>query len=232
MIRRHPKLFDLAKRVSRIRGGDLVYRQLLKLSKTTPKLQFLQVGSNDGLSNDPLREFIVRNPQWSGTFVEPVPAMLKRLIKNYAYLKRDNFQYMPVAVSDTAGSIPFYSVSREITKANPQGLLDQVGSLDRNHVASHLPRHIDPSAIETIAVPTLTIAAIIAATAPPDLIHLDVEGHEAKALATLDLRNHRPKMIILESKHLCDDDRKALVERLTSAGYGIIDDTIDMIATQ
>lgn len=45
---------------------------------------FLQIGSNDGLTRDPIYQLISRNNGWCGLFVEPVPYLFERLKKNYS----------------------------------------------------------------------------------------------------------------------------------------------------
>ena len=49
---------------------------------------FIQVGANDGLMCDPIRQFIVKH-SWGGILVEPVPDYFELLKKNYL----ESFRY-------------------------------------------------------------------------------------------------------------------------------------------
>src|SRR5687768_10686357 len=46
---------------------------------------FVQIGSFDGVSNDPINEF-VRKYYWQGILVEPMPSFFEQLKLNYANL--------------------------------------------------------------------------------------------------------------------------------------------------
>jgi hypothetical protein len=49
-------------------------------------LRFIQVGANDGIFGDPLREHILAH-KWRGVLVEPQPEIFEQLKANYAGLR-------------------------------------------------------------------------------------------------------------------------------------------------
>ena len=62
-LRSNARTFDFTKRLHRLlcrRGSsDPVYRFLLRISNQDRSTPFIQVGANDGLTNDAIREFAV-----------------------------------------------------------------------------------------------------------------------------------------------------------------------------
>ena len=52
------------------------------LQKSQDKVRFIQVGANDGVFGDPLREFI-KSFGWEGILVEPQPDVFHHLLDNY-----------------------------------------------------------------------------------------------------------------------------------------------------
>src|SRR5450432_1889496 len=92
--KRYPPLFDATKRLYRLLGNsDPIYECLKEFSHCKARVSFLQIGSNDGITQDPLREFIVRQPKWRGCFVEPLPHLFAKLKRNYGHVGRNNLRY-------------------------------------------------------------------------------------------------------------------------------------------
>jgi len=84
-----PFLFDHIKRWSRRLGRvNALYLRLASDPQLHRSITFLQIGANDGIARDPIREFIVRYG-WNGIAVEPLPSM-------YSLLKRDYARYPAV----------------------------------------------------------------------------------------------------------------------------------------
>lgn len=62
---------------------------------------FLQIGSNDGRTRDPIFDLISKNIKWRGIFVDPVPYLFDRLKKNYLSLGHpDRFLFFNGAVNE------------------------------------------------------------------------------------------------------------------------------------
>ena len=64
---------------------------LANLSKAYSKINFLQIGSNDGISGDPLN-FFINNYNWKGILIEPIPFLYKQLQLNSLH-KKDNLTF-------------------------------------------------------------------------------------------------------------------------------------------
>ena len=68
----HPLInSDLRREKFEKRLNDIEFAKFMDYLCDKPKLNAIQVGSNDGVSNDPLRKYIAGN-QWSAILIEPV----------------------------------------------------------------------------------------------------------------------------------------------------------------
>jgi len=85
------------------RKAQIAYAQLAKsiplnVSIYLPKIVrsekavIIQIGSNDGVSNDPVHELLLEREKWSAVFVEPVPYVFDRLKSNYPSSSRFVFE--------------------------------------------------------------------------------------------------------------------------------------------
>ena len=233
ITKKFPRLFDVSKRIFRLIGNsDPIYECLKEFSRHKMQVSFLQIGSNDGISQDPLREFIVRHPAWSGCFVEPLPHLFKKLKRNYGYLRRKNLRYENAAVSDAAGVSYLFRIKSEYHSEFPS-FVDQIASFNKSHMTTVFPDHaqIDDK-IERVQVRSLPIAGLAATFRATgiDLLHLDVEGYEAVILKAFPFNSYSPEIIIFEAGHLSAEDRKAIDKLLSARGYTIFDAGIDAVA--
>jgi FkbM family methyltransferase len=231
--KRVPPLFDASKRTYRRLGGsDPVYECLKRFCRTHRRVFFLQIGSNDGISQDPLREFIVRNPDWSGCFVEPLPHLFEKLRRNYSYLGRRNLHFQNSAVSDRLASLRLFRVKSEYHNDFPN-YVDQVASVDRSHITSMFADDPDiAQKIEAVSVPAVPITVLLDAfrTTGLNLLHLDVEGHEGVILSAFPFDSFHPDIIIFEEGHLSDVERVEVRQLLKSREYRIYPAGIDAVA--
>ena len=189
-------------------------------------LRFVQIGSHDGRSNDPLWTFR-RHSQWSGILVEPEPHAFERLQENYRPW-RHRFTFERAAVAAHSGTRPFYHFKPK--EVSDPGYM-QVASLDAVHVSAHAARFGNPDVIATeVRCVTFDEIGSEHELRKPDLIHVDTEGHDAEILSQLDLHRHRPAVILFEHVHLNAAVRTAAEDRLRRAGYAILELRGDTLA--
>lgn len=162
----------------------------------------VQIGSNDGKSNDVLNNLILRKKRWRVVFVEPVPYLFHQL-KN-AYPKSNRFIFENVAIN-AGKTMPFYWVDESAQKCLPDlpGWFSQLGSFNRQHITKHLGDQIDPfivtTEIEGISLDTLFTRNAIQKI---DVLQIDTEGYDWEILSQLNLKNIAPVLIIFEHFHL------------------------------
>jgi FkbM family methyltransferase len=189
-------------------NNDLA-RRLASILRDRQNLSVVQIGSNDGITGDPLHFLIRSNRSWKALLVEPVPFLFERLCQNYSALP--NIKFANVAIADQAGMATFYYVD-SLAKTyipNLPCLFDQVGSFDPSHIARHFGDMLD-NFIVRAKISTLPLSTLLERNDVTEihLLHIDTEGYDWVVLRQLDLRRFRPEVILFEHKHLSDDDKK------------------------
>ena len=189
-------------------------------------LTFVQVGSNDGFSNDPFCNWIVdANP--IAYFFEPVPSCFARLVANYSERVdsgvSSRLHFHNEAVTEEGSDLIFYSVSDAAIEELGQNLpywWDQLGSFDRGHITKHLDGILEPFIVQT-NVKTVSLQEFVKRErlTSIDILHIDAEGHDFRVLKSLDFSEVQPQLILIEHKHLSSVDRVGLLELLNQWGY-------------
>jgi FkbM family methyltransferase len=177
-----------------------------------PRAFVVQIGANDGSTEDPIVELLHRNPGWGGLFVEPVPYVFDRLCASRAG-SPGRFTFANVAVSDRSGVDLFYFLERSARDALPELPMwyDQLGSFDRHHIAKHFPdARVEPF-VRTVEVMCLTLDELLERYRVPsmDVLHVDTEGHDWNILKQIDLSRWSPRVILFEHAHLSETEKDA-----------------------
>ena len=227
LLKRNPRLYDfmiatVKRRVFGRRSGT--YDILDDFSRSRGGcVSFIQIGANDGLRNDPIREFIVRD-SWTGVLIEPLPGVFRLLKENYSWLtSRRSLAFENVAISSSQSSMSFFTVADHVLAPLPlEAQLDLLrkSSLHRAHVQRFVQ---DPSGVARVTVPCTSVKAIAErhfGGGPIDLLFIDAEGHEAVILKSVDFANTRIGAIFFELQHL-GPERDSLFQHLRSNGFAI-----------
>ena len=122
-LKRQPHLYDFVIGVIKrnvLRERSPAYEILNEFSKSRGgRVSFVQIGANDGLRNDPIREFIVRDP-WTGVLIEPLPSVFELLKENYAWLAgRRSLAFENPAISTSESSLSLYTVADHLLNSLP-----------------------------------------------------------------------------------------------------------------
>jgi FkbM family methyltransferase len=174
-------------------------------------VKFVQVGSNDGVSNDPLRQYIVSNNEWKGVLIEPVPYIYENLKKLYS----DNLgvTVLNCAISDDISeNLTFYYVDKN-AKILGEGLPDwyqQLGSFHRENIIKHMNGLLEPFIISA-SVQIRSLDSIFEEFGAFQVLHIDAEGHDLQVLKSLNFSKWQPNIIIMEYKHLYNMQRKDML---------------------
>jgi FkbM family methyltransferase len=192
-----------------------------EIAARVPAPAFVMVGANDGVTGDPASDIFLA-PPWRGLLIEPLPHCCERLRANFA--DRSRFTVVQVAVGPEVGRAPFYYVDPVGVRRLPEVRIsfDQLGSFDRDHIATHLGGILAPF-IRECEVEVRPLSQLIARAGMRDVhvLQIDVEGYEYSVLKTLDFAAHAPVLIFVEHKHLSDGDRRALEQLLHDRGYTV-----------
>lgn len=182
----------------------------------------IQVGSNDGISNDPLRKYITKN-QWNAILIEPVPLIYQKLAENYKEFQR--VRTLNIAVSNEGNQLDFYSVSnkakQELGDRVPDWY-DQLGSFIKSNIENHLNGILIPY-IEKIEVKVKTLDQIYADSNfnKLNVLHIDAEGYDLEVLKSIQIEKIRPNILIFEHKHLRVLEKISVINHLERIDYKI-----------
>ena len=144
---------------------------------------YVDVGANDPDIDNVTRVFYERG--WSGINIEPLSANSAALRK-----KRPRDTNLEIAVGETEGEIAFYEIGKWHGYSTADAAIAEQHRKDGLQVIEH-------------KVPLKTLSSVLdehAAGRAIDFLKIDVEGTELSVLRGADLRRHRPKIVVLESK--------------------------------
>lgn len=206
---------------------DGVRDTLKLLADTKKKIFFVNIGCNDGLAGNPLREFIVTR-QWQGIMVEPVGYVFQRLVK--AYEKFPEIHCENAAIGEISGKKPFYYIRKN--NVLPPGY-DQIGSFSKDTILNH--DYLFPGVtqyIESRDFICLTLQDLLAKhrAGYVNVYLIDAEGFDYEIIKQIDLKKP-PTLVIFETIHLSPTDKTACYKLLEGAGYSLKEVLGDTLAT-
>ena len=216
-----PPLFDVVKKLARtLAYTDPVYSVLLDYFAQTPQGFFVQIGANDGISHDPIREFIIRNQNWKGVLIEPIPDLLSKCQFSYKYYNhRTRFQFINAAISDRSGLLELWKITDSELSNFP---LFASGLVSNNfsHFTKHFPQ-IRPEQLESVKVKCLTFNELTSQLhlSNIDLLCIDIEGHESVIIPSVLTSEIKPRAILFETDHLSPADLLEIKDLLQKSGY-------------
>lgn len=227
-LKDQPAFYDRMLPAKRMLSRSAAYRYLDRLSRERDGcISFIQIGANDGLRNDPIREFVVRD-RWSGVLVEPLPDMFAKLKRNYGARRFSGLHFENAAVSRRDGeTLEFWTFRADFLDALPTErrlYYLRKSSFDRDHVMRFLTDDAEAEeALERIVVPCVTVSTLATRYFEGgafDLLVIDAEGHERVILDSIDFARVRPRVIFFESEHLGKTGDE-IARTLQGAGYRV-----------
>lgn len=199
---------------------------ILKLDQEKP-LTVVQIGSNDGVTWDPIFKIAIKRKNWNLLLVEPIPYLFAKLKENYP--KEPRFTFENAAINDGTTQ-PFYFI-REGALVHERIDTDwykQIGSFRKEHLKKHFDINIEKY-IEELEVKGLTLEQLFIRNniEKLDFLHIDAEGYDWKILSQLDLEKFTPHLILFERKHLSVQEIEDTKKHLNK--YKIFEFTADYL---
>lgn len=226
-VKERPFLYDSLVKIKRgIGRKSPIYEVLDSYSKKMNRnVRFLQIGANDGLRNDPIREFIVRD-DWNGIFVEPVPYAFDELKRNYSSIKERELSYVNAAIGN-GDSLTFWTFRRDfLGRQCKEDRMDYLrkSSFSIDHLKKFYGHREDfDDIIESLAIPCCTLSGLLEnhwTGGDLDLLVIDAEGYEKEILDEIDCIESKPKAILYESHHLTSAPE--IENNLRNHGYQLL----------
>jgi FkbM family methyltransferase len=228
-----PVLHKYGYKLERIgQEGPSFFSQLLQDRLEIPlEIVFVQIGANDGVSNDPLYPLIRRFPtRFRGLVVEPLKDKFELLKQTYAGI--DSVVPVNVAVHNVEKEMLIHRVRPDLEKKLP-GWATGIGSFNPVH---HTLSQLDSSYMIAERVPCMTFDDLLSAHKILDveLLITDTEGYDFEILRNIDFTRHRPTYLRFEhglSSGVMSWDRyKTLIRYLSQHGYNISHESSDATA--
>ncbi len=211
-------------RLVRDRIDCVIYSLLVSL----PHVRFIQIGSHDGRTNDPLWTFR-GYPNWSGVLIEPVDYVYRRLARNYApWGHRFILENAAIAAEGGTGLFHYFAESDALFAG-----YDQLGSLDPEILRSHLANFRGAQMVSrTVSCLTFQELCDKHGVREFDLLHIDAEGADACILEQVDWQRHRPSVVLYEHAHMTEAERTRARTLLNGAAYELVEIGIDTLAVR
>jgi FkbM family methyltransferase len=201
----------------------------------------LQIGANDGISNDPIHHLLL-DKKPDALLIEPLPDIFERLQKNY----RDysNVQLVNSAIAHSSEQLSIYRISPEFEETYnhlyKKGNASGKSSLDKKQVENFLRSRLstyfqdkDPSLYVTEEkVQSMTFDELLNTydITHIDLLQIDTEGYDYEIIKMLYETEIRPTVINYEHKNLSDGDRDECETLLLESGYSLLPLNNDTLA--
>ena len=179
-----------------------------------PKFQVLQIGANDGKTNDPIHDFIIKS-RCSGVLVEPIPDVFAKLAETYRGVPGIRLENCAIAEAD--GTATLYRVRPD--ERLPR-YMQELASFDKRVILKQ--RRTVPEIahyITTIDVPAKTVRTLLDKhqIRHVHLLVSDTEGFDYHVLKMVFDAGVLPDLISVEVSHLKPAE-KALAARLLVEG--------------
>lgn len=169
---------------------------LYDLLKKNKQLFFIQIGAHDGISFDPIHDFIIKNHRHvSGIVIEPVGEYFSLLSENYR--SYPNIIPVQAAIHNSEkemalyrvdpGKLSDYSVSAKgASTFNKEKLVNSDG--------------IDREAIVSETVPCISLSKLVAdrKIKTIDFLQIDAEGYDFEIVSAIDFDRIKPRLIHFE----------------------------------
>ena len=178
---------------------DVLNLLLTKSSAERPDFFFVQIGANNGLTDDPLRQFVTKY-HWHGVLVEPQPQVFQQLLKNYELEKQLAFEN--AAIADKDGTARLFVADHGDQTAD----LTVFASLKKDALIRGLD---NPKAagvevqVQEVEVPALSVQTLLVKhrIKKIDLLLTDVQGYDGEVVEQFLACGVKPTIIHFEHCH-------------------------------
>ncbi len=176
-------------------GEDIVlWRALGGLATGT----YIDVGAHHPVGSSVTKIFY--DAGWRGVNIEPIASMMPLFVED-----RPRDVNLAVGISDVAGEMVFYDVVDDQQRSTFSVEFAEMYRRDGYNVVEHV-------------IPVIRLDQLYAEhiTGDVDFLKIDAEGHEEAVLRSLDLTQHRPRVVLAEGATAAAE---VWIPLLTGAGY-------------
>lgn len=193
------------------------------LVRDSSSITFIQVGANDGETNDPLCRHLDKY-EWRGALIEPEPAAFERLRGRYGC--RPGIQLYNCAVAGAEGTLTLF-----FDGSGASDVLRQKTSSNLEHLVRHGVRK---SSIQSREVRAVTVCGVIEELRLEalDLLVVDAEGMDFDIVSGALTDGPTPRVIFFEHVHMNREQRCSILKLLDEYEFQYVEDYKDTLAVQ
>ncbi|UZD22223.1 FkbM family methyltransferase [Algoriphagus halophytocola] len=211
------------------------------LSKKTD-FYVIQVGANDGITNDPIHKFIKRD-RWKGVLLEPQPEVFRESLSKI-YKNHPGLTPICAAIGYNDGSQKLYKIGfstmrwatglASFSEEKIKSLFDE-GIVQKNceknglEIPSDPDQQITSEEVKVISPETLIKTYSIHQI---DLLQIDAEGFDLEVVKMFDVKKTKPNAIIFENENLNPHDLEECYRLLISENYSLREFGRDTLAVK
>lgn len=200
-------------------------------AKKQESITIVQVGANDGVTNDPLHKWVKNNPALNKIIlIEPQKDVFEKLQANYSF--HQNVSFFNNAIGEP-GALKLYRIRSEFDHLYQGIIASGITSYDRDYVLRKItknlkkPEGINPEEfMECFEVETLPLSDLLNQRLEQpsniDFLQVDTEGFDDQVIYQSSIAELSPSVINFEFIHLSKDKQKTLQAFLRKHGYRII----------
>lgn len=199
--------------------------QMLNTLHKRKKINFLQIGANDGISFDCLYDYVTQY-NWEGVVVEPLEDFYKSLCNNYK--DYPNVKPIKYAINSTQTEMSLFKLNPNYYNYYPDWAKG-IASFSQDHLVKH---DIDVQHILIEKVNCISLMELIEKFKLEDInyLQIDTEGFDAEVIKMIDFSVVAPQIIKYEIKHLSNEQRNEVEQILISHNYILKSDYSDGFA--
>lgn len=196
------------------------------LSNDMNEIRFVQVGANNGVTNDNFRDYLEKY-NFTGIMIEPQERAYKKL--NALYAEHPNIICENIAISITREPIEFYYFDKQYEKGMQ---LDVFSSTYEKHLTRwkrkmRLEANIVKEVISTTTVDDLLKKYDFRTI---EILIIDTEGYDYEIIKSINFDSLHPYLIQYEHINLSAKDQLDAIGLLISKDYEVLSYEKDTIA--
>lgn len=216
--------FDIVRFVPELNRPFAILPLLVREHIATGKpFFFVQVGANDGVLDDPLRDLILQN-RLPGLLIEPLPDIFDKL--KYNYRDQPQLLFENVAILNRDGAVPIHRVRNNAAVPHHW---HGIASFTRENL---LTQGVPPEHIETFPVQGTSLRSLLAKHGinSVSLLQIDTEGYDYEVIRSAFDAGIFPVMINYEHCWLVPNVRFECKQLLHTHGYQFVEAGKDTLA--
>jgi len=207
---------------------DVLYYIVSHLLKENRDGYLVQIGANDGITNDPVRN-IIMDFKVPSILIEPQPAIFKILARNYEDVS--NVECVNAAIDEESSTKKLFYIDPSVDYY-PKWAIG-IASFNKETLLKHKRVLKDlENNVRSAEVPTVRFDQLLKDrnVSKVFILQVDTEGYDFIILKHVFSCNFTPSIIQYEHKHLSAKDQYQCRELLSRKNYSFISSDFDTIA--